>query len=474
MTNYLFKFYILCTILLVSFSSSEAANQIQQTAIDFTQVAKDSTPAVASIKIKKTFKKNPNSYSWNFSDEDDFFGQDFLKKFFNIRPNEQDYPTVGQASGFLVSADGYLLTNSHVVEEASEVTAILPDGREFTGTVVGHDPNTDIAIVKIEGKDLPFLHFGNSDQLQPGQWAIAIGNPFGLQASLTVGVVSATGRNNLDLARIEDFIQTDAAINRGNSGGPLLNIAGEVIGMNTAIVTMTTGGYMGVGFAIPSNLLKHIMEEIISSGKVTRGFVGVILQQMDQNLAKAFNLPKVEGAVVAQVTKDSPAETAGLMQGDVVLKYNQTQVTNIAALRNAIALMKPGSHMTLTVLRDNKTLEIPIDIGAFPLEKAQVLVSDHQQKENKFGFAVQELTPELAKKLSLENTQGVVIAKVDPNTPGTWVGLKKDMQILEINKKRISSVAEFNQELDRLEKGQPLLLLIRQGDTERYVSLLVN
>ena len=473
--------FVLVMILFVTHTTAAEPAQIS-TNQDFTTVAQKAIPAVVSIKVKGTTKQKSFALPWGNDDSDNdlgdmFGGNDFFEKFFGGRgKGVQQVPTQGQASGFIVTPDGLILTNSHVVKDANEITVTLNDGREFPGKIVGQDPNTDIAVVKIDATDLPHITLGDSSKLQVGQWAIAIGNPLGLQASLTVGVISATGRNNLDLARIEDFIQTDAAINRGNSGGPLLNINGDVIGMNTAIVTnMATGGYMGIGFAIPSNLLKQVMDDLLTTGTVTRGFLGVALQQVDANLAKAFNLEKPEGALIADVTKDSPAEKAGLKQGDIVLKYNGNPVTNIAALRNAIALMKPGTSITLSLLRDGKPLDVSLGVGTFPSDSEEEPAAIPEPDEiNKYGFAVGELTPDLAKSLGLKEEKGVIITKVDKTSPSGWAGLKKGTLILAINQQKITTLSEYSKALEAIEKGRPLLLLIKQGDQTRFVSLLIN
>lgn len=456
-----------------------AAQPLAQTATDFTFVAKEAMPAVVSIKVRSApIKKTKNSIvdPWGANSSDgggsEFFNDEFLKRFFGLPDEQSLQPTVGQASGFIISADGFILTNAHVVKDTGEVTVILNDGREFNAQIVGQDPGTDIAVVKIDVQELPFLTFANSDDLQIGQWAIAIGNPLGLQASLTVGVISATGRNNLDLARIEDFIQTDAAINRGNSGGPLLNLDAKVIGMNTAIVTnIATGGYMGIGFAIPSNLIIHIMNELIAHGKVTRGFLGVLLQQMDANLAKAFNLDRVEGALVAEVSKDSPADRAGLKQGDIVLKLNNNRIVSIAALRNSIALMPPGAHISLTVLRNGKTIDIPIEIGTVPKERETTPAVPDLSKENKFGFSVQDLTPEIARSLGYGDEKGVIVSYVEGNSVASWAGLKRGSLILSANQQKITSAEAFSRFLESMPKDKPLLLLVKQGDIVRFISL---
>jgi serine protease Do len=469
---------LMCLTAMLSATLYAKEGTLAQTAIDFTQVAKKGTPAVVSVKIKAQAEKNDNSRRFSDDDLNEIFRDDFFKRFFGIPRNndqQESTPVIGQASGFIVSPNGHILTNSHVVRDAGEITVRLNDGREFAGKLIGQDPNTDIAVLKIDANDLPYLTLGNSDDLQAGQWAIAIGNPLQLQASLTVGVISATGRNNLDLARIEDFIQTDAAINRGNSGGPLMDLDGEVIGMNTAIFTnMANGGYMGIGFAIPSNLLKHVMNELIANGSITRGFLGVILQPMDANLAKAFNLDKAKGALIAEITEDAPAEKAGLKQGDIVLMYNQQPVSNVAALRNAVALMKPGSTITLTILRDGEMKEIPINIGAFPSGTAMNKTVEETAKENKYGFTVQALTPEIAQTFGYRNEKGVIISAVKAGSPASWAGLKKGTLIIAVNQKKVSTVAEFDAGLEAIEKNKPLLLLIKQGDAVRFVSLQVN
>lgn len=451
--------------------NAQNSARLKQISQDFTSVAKTAIPAVVAIKVKGSRQK-----SYSFGGDDDasnLFNDDFLQRFFGLkRQSPQETPVLGQASGFIVSADGYVITNSHVIKDTTEITVILNDGREFIGKVIGQDPNTDIAVVKIEAKNLPYLTLGNSDDLEVGQWVVTIGNPLGLQASLTVGVVSAKGRNNLDLARIEDFIQTDAAINRGNSGGPLLNLNAEVVGMNTAIVTnMSNGGYMGIGFAIPSNMVKHIMDELIATGVVTRGFLGVSLQQVDNGLAKAFGLERAEGALVAEVTKDSPAYKAGLKQGDIILKFNNNPVNNIASLRNAVSLMKPGTRMALTVLRVGKSIQVSVDVGTFPNDNEEQAATG---VENKYGFEVQNLTPEIAQSLGQKDEKGVIITKVDPGSVAGWAGLKKGGIILEVNQNKISSVEQFNKELAATDKSKPLLLLIKQGDTVRYLSVQIN
>lgn len=350
----------------------------KETVADFRGVAKKAIPAVVSIKVQAK-KKSP------FSGEDsgeapfDFFGGQDLWQFFGL-PKRESQVLSGQASGVLVSPEGHILTNSHVVHDMDAINVQLTDGREFKAKVLGEDPNSDLALIKIDGDNFPYLTLGNSDDLEVGQWVAAIGNPFGLQATLTVGVVSAKSRNNLDIVKYEDFIQTDAAINRGNSGGALLTLDGEVIGINTAIATNTGAGYIGIGFAIPSNMAKHVMEEILSDGKVSRGFMGVTLQSIDYNLAQSFGLNKVEGALVTSVVKNSPADKAGLQVEDIILRYNDKPVENAAALRNAIYMMRPGTKVMLTILRKERQIQVPLEVADFTEDKTVAQAPQKSQK----------------------------------------------------------------------------------------------
>jgi serine protease Do len=305
----------------------------------FTTVAKKAMPAVVFIKVQSTNEEQANPFQGFGGDP---FGDDLFQKFFGIPQQQQPKQQLSQGSGFLVSPDGYVMTNAHVIKGADKIAVVLNDGRELDATLVGSDPHTDIALVKIDGKNLPYVNLGDSDAMDIGEWVVAIGSPFQLEATLTVGVISAKGRQNLKITDLEDFIQTDAAINPGNSGGPLLNLNSEVIGINTAIVSRS-GGYMGIGFAIPSNMAKNIMTQIINNGVVTRGFLGVCLQPVDKDIADAFGLDKAEGALISDISKDSPADKAGLKQGDIILEYNGTTIKSLGGFRNDISLMSPGS-----------------------------------------------------------------------------------------------------------------------------------
>lgn len=438
---------------------------------DFTEVAKKAVPAVVSIKVQSK-RKSPvfgDENQGGLVDPYDLFGNGDLWGLFNLPKQEapRAQPMVGQASGVIVSQDGYILTNSHVVHEMDTITVFMNDGRELNAKVLGDDPNTDLALIKIDASDLPFLKLGNSDNLEVGQWVAAVGNPFGMQATMTAGIVSAKNRNNLDIAHYEDFIQTDAAINRGNSGGPLLTLDGEIVGINTAIATNAASGYMGIGFAIPSNVAKHVMEEIVSDGKVSHGFLGISLQSIDYNLAQAFNLKKVEGALVTSVVKDSPAEKAGLQVEDIVLKVNDKPVDSAGSLRNAVYILKPGTRINLTIMRKDKLVQVPVTIGDF--KEASPAVSSPQKTQ--LGLEVDNLTADAARTLGYTDETGVVITKVNPNSVAGLAGLKKGALIISVNRQKVDNVQQFNDALNNAPKDRPVLLQIRQGNQHLFVSL---
>jgi serine protease Do len=447
--------------------------ELKETATDFTGVAKKAIPAVVSIKVKESSKQS-SGWDEEMSDDssDDLGGGGRLwKKFFGLPFSENSPQREGQASGFLVSADGYIITNGHVVRNTQTISVHLNDGREMSAKVIGLDENTDIALIKIEGKGFPFLKLGDSDKIEIGQWVVAIGTPLGLEASLTAGVVSAKGRNNLDLARVEDFIQTDAALYHGNSGGPLLNLSADVIGINTAIASRM-GGYIGIGFAIPSNIAKNVMDQLMSKGSVSRGFIGVLLQEIDTDLAAALELPKAEGVIIAQVSKDSPAEKAGIRQGDIITSYNGNHIINAASLRTVIAMMAPGTTLKLAIIRDGKPQTISLVVGEFASPEPLTTQKEEPSHHQKLGISVAEITPEISKKLKLDGEKGVVVALADTSGIGYAAGIRKGIVILAVNRQKIQSVDEFQKAVKDAENtNRPLLLLIKAGDTVQFVSI---
>lgn len=437
----------------------------------FRSVAKQVSPAVVYIQVEKEVDQQQMSNPFGNSP----FGDEFFRRFFG-QPNQKQNPhnqqqkrqSVGQGSGFIISADGYIMTNNHVVGDADRVTVRLLDGREYTAKTIGTDPPTDVALIKIEADEkLPFLKLGNSDQMEVGDWVLAFGNPFGLSHTLTAGIVSAKGRSGIGLTDYENFIQTDAAINPGNSGGPLVNLDAEVIGMNTAIFSRS-GGYMGIGFAIPVNMVKNIREQLVEHGTVTRGRLGVYIQDITQDLADSFGLEQTEGILVAQVIKDSPADKAGLKQGDVILKLDGKQVDKVAKFRNHIALTRPGTEISLTVLREGKNKKIKVTIGALETDdKGQPVSAD---KLPKLGMSLQKLTDELAEQFGYEGAKGVLVTAVESGSIADRAGIKRGDLIEEVNRKAVTEAHQVKKLIKDSEK-KTVLLLVRQGDASRYLAL---
>jgi serine protease Do len=435
----------------------------------FSDIVKVISPVVANISTKKTVSnKNTSPFSRFF----DVPFQDLLEPF--DRPRKWEEQSLG--SGVVVSSDGIIITNYHVVEKADEIKVTLYDQQNYTGEIIGKDPKTDLAIIKISAKNLPAINWGDSDGLQVGEFVLAFGNPYSLGHTVTMGIVSALGRANVGIADYEDFIQTDAAINPGNSGGPLVNIKGELIGINTAIFSRT-GGYQGIGFAVPSNMAKSVMTQLIKDGKVTRGWLGVTIQNLTPELAKEFGLKKSAGALVTEIFKGSPAEKAKLKRGDVILELNDKHINNVESLRNVVSQSKVGGTIKLKVLRDGKTINISVLIAEFPQEVVQAIpgVHDENAAENDSalaGFNAMELTREIAKQLGLSKSEkGVVIVKVDSFSPAEDAGLKKGDVIQEINKKRIQKLEDFNKIVNNLRGGDTALLFINRNGNKFYITL---
>ncbi|MBX9744045.1 MAG: Do family serine endopeptidase, partial [Chlamydiales bacterium] len=389
-------------------------------------------------------------------------------------PQRGQQPQMTSGSGFLISSDGYIVTNHHVIKNAKEITIVLNDGEEFTATVKGFDPRTDLAVVKIEGNDFPFLQFGNSDEVDIGEWAIAIGNPFGLEASLTVGVISAKGRQDLGIAAFEDFIQTDAAINPGNSGGALLNLHGEVIGVNTAILSRN-GGYMGIGLSIPSKMAQYITDQIIREGIVKRAYLGVLLQPIDKQLAEAMSLEKQEGVLIAEIVKDSPAEKAGLKQGDIILSYNNKPVKTLSQFRNDIAMMSPGSPVVLAILRNGKTLKITASTGS--QSEGDVASAEIIQK---LGLEIDTLTPEFIDRLGYPaDTSGVLITRVKPGSIAAAAGLRPSLVITGVatdlnSQQKVRNIEEFEKALETVSNKKYIILIVRGQNCQYYYTMKLN
>ena len=449
---------------------------LDRTAKAFAKVVQKARPAVVFIKVEKTIERKSTQGPFHFMDPFDFFNDPFFERFFGPhfrRPQapKRKFKQRGQGSGFIVDKRGYILTNNHVVGDADLIKVRLFDGREFKAKIVGTDPQSDVAVIKIDAdEDLPILPLGDSDRIKVGEWVIAVGNPFGLNESVTVGVVSAKGRNRIGINDYEDFIQTDAAINPGNSGGPLINIMGEAVGMNTAIFSRS-GGYMGIGFAIPINMAKAVMHQLIEKGKVVRGWLGVVIQEIDEELARSFGLEKPQGVLVAEVADDSPAARGGIKQGDVILELDGRKVKDVGDLRNRIALTPPGTKVKLLILRDGKKKLLVVKVGEKP--GGTVIAGLESGTKSgilkKLGLSVQDLTPELADQFGYKEGQGVLVSEVEPGSPAERKGIRAGFLIEEVNQVKVHNVKEFMSALGKSPKR--VLLRVTDGEFPRYVVI---
>ncbi len=440
---------------------------LKRTGKAFSEVAKKAMPAVVFITVEKEVAVQGYS-PFQFNDPFDFFGFDRFRGQPG-QPRTQRRVVQGWGSGFIITEDGYILTNNHVVGDSDKITVKLHDGRTFEAKLVGTDPRSEVAVIKIDAEDLPFLETADSSKLEIGEWVIAIGNPFGLAETLTVGVVSAKGRSNIGLADYEDFIQTDAAINPGNSGGPLLNIDGRVIGINTAIMSQS-GGYMGIGFAIPINMAISIKDQLVETGTVTRGFLGVSLNpQYGDEMAKSFGLDEAKGALVAEVMEDTPAAEAGLRSGDIILQVNDIDIDNNNELMNKVALLHPGTNVTLKIFRDGKQIEKEVELGTFPGDGESV--KEAHKVLDKLGFAVSELSGELASRLGYELDEGVVVSEVENGSIAQAAGIQAGHLILGVNRQPVTNLSRFNERVAKAAETGRLLLRIKGGRRSWYVLL---
>jgi len=473
---YLLAALICCLIIpLTTFIRAGAAEDENISLLDrsskaFASIVKKAGPAVVHVRVEKSIQGRGAGGPDLFSDP--FFERFFGPQFRHPREDRQprEYKQRAAGSGFIISHDGYILTNNHVVEDADKITVNLDDEREFKAEVIGTDPQSDVALIKVDAENLPILELGDSDKLEVGEWVIAIGSPFELNQSVTVGVVSAKGRNRMGISDYENFIQTDAAINPGNSGGPLLNTHGEVVGMNTAIFSRS-GGYMGIGFAIPVNMAKAIKQQLLKHGKVTRGWLGVVIQDVNDDLAKSFGLENTRGALISEVSKNSPADKGGLKQGDVIMALDGTDIKDVADLRNKVAMIAPGAKVDVTVMREGKERKIGISIGEQPEDFAQPAAAHGDGSLQNMGLSLQNLTEELAGQFGYDEDQGVLIVEVEPDSPAEQAGLKAGQLIEEVNKQRVHNLKDLRTVLDQSKSTDKVLLRIRAGEYSQYVVL---
>ncbi len=434
---------------------------------NFSELAEKVRPGVVNIQVIKKvkdaglemFRRNPFGEGSPFGD---FFGP--FGGFENRHPPKKRQ---GVGSGFIMNSDGYILTNNHVVEDDDEIKVKLADGKEFDGKVIGRDPKTDIALIKIkESADLQPLKLGNSDDLKVGSWVLAVGSPFGLEQTVTAGIVSAKGRV-IGSGPYDNFIQTDASINPGNSGGPLINMQGEVIGINTAIIASG----QGIGFAIPINMAREIAPQLQKRGHVTRGLLGVMIQDITPELAKSLGLATAKGALVSQVLPGEPADKAGIKQGDVIVNFDGHKVDSSRDLPRIVAATTIGKEVTVTVIREGSEIKLQAKIGAMEEEKSAGMKSPGQPT---LGVSVQNLTPQLARELGVKQTAGVVVTDVESGSPADDAGIQVGDVIQSVSRKPVKNVSEFTREVEKAKKGEGLLLLIQRGQSALFVAVTLK
>jgi len=445
----------------------------------YSAVVKRVVPAVVNISTSKVIKQQTA-----MEGEDDPQGMDpFLRQFFGgegnqrfSRPREHSEKALG--SGVIVNPDGYILTNNHVVEGATQVIVTLHDKREFKAKVIGTDPRTDIAVIKIDGSNFPTLTLGDSSKVEVGDIVLAIGDPFGVGQTVTAGIVSAMGRSGLGIEQVEDFIQTDAPINPGNSGGAMVDDEGHLIGINTAILSGNSGGNQGIGFAVPINMARGDMDQIVAHGKVEHGYIGILPQDVTPALAKAFNVSANSGALVGEVTPNSPAARADLHQGDVITAINGEAVVDANQLRLKIGMMAPNSSVALKIMRDGKVQNINVTLGEYPSKVERASLdhnsgsSDQSADKSIDGVSVENLTPDTARQLKLpESTPGVVVAEVSPSSRAADAGLQPGDVIQQVNHQAVANTRDFSRAVGKSGKDDSVLLLVDRGGSTLFLAV---
>ena len=433
----------------------------------YSAVVKRVVPAVVNISSSKVVKQTAMEMP---EGADPFFRQFFGDQGRQFQaPRQRNEKALG--SGVIISPQGYVLTNNHVVDGATEVTVTLHDKREFKARVVGTDPRTDIAVLKIEGSNFPVLTLADSSKVEVGDIVLAIGNPFGVGQTVTAGIVSATGRGNLGIEQVEDFIQTDAPINPGNSGGALVDDEGHLIGINTAILAGNSGGNQGIGFAVPINMARHDMDEILAHGKVQHGYLGILPQDVTPALAKAFHA-ETNGALVGEITPDSPAAHSSLKQGDIIVAVNGQPIADAGQLRMRIGMLDPNQIAVLKVLRNGTTQEVSITLGEYPSKEERASVEKSSSDSSLEGVNVESLTPETAQELKLPaTTKGVVVSEVDPGSHAADSGLRSGDVIQQINHQSVTNMREYTQAVSASKKSDTVLLLVNRGGNTLFLAV---
>src|SRR5579862_1057761 len=437
----------------------------------YARVVKEVVPAVVNISSSRVSKQEARG-GQGMQQMDPFFRQFFGDegtRHFNV-PRERREKSLG--SGVIVSPEGYVLTNNHVVDHATEITVTLRDKREMKARVVGTDPRTDIAVLKIDGTNLPSITLGDSSKVQVGDIALAIGNPFGVGQTVTMGIVSAMGRGNLGIEEVEDFIQTDAPINPGNSGGALIDDEGHLIGINTAILSGNSGGNQGIGFAVPVNLAHHVMDQLLKNGKVNRAYLGILPQDVTPAMAKAFGATEAKGAVVGNITADGPAAHSDLKQGDIITEVNGKPVDDANQLRLQIGLLSPDSTVTLKVLRAGTPQQVTVKMGEYPSKEERASLDNKETGSALEGVSVENVTSENARDMKLSpETKGVVVANVDPSSRAAEAGLRAGDVIQQVNRQPVKSVREFDHAMASAKKDDPTLLLVNRDGMTLFVAV---
>lgn len=463
---------VLCAQAIAADVDTNGIETLRKTSKAFSAVAKQATPAVVAVQVQT--KLEPRNMNFGSGSP---FDDEFFERFFGHRLPRRQQPETpqyqqGQASGFVISADGYVLTNNHVTEDADEITVVMGDGQKYENvTLIGSDDQSDVALLKIEDAEgLPYLELGDSDELEIGEWVIAIGNPFGLTETLTVGVVSGLGRKVPGGGSVyQDFIQTDAAINPGNSGGPLLNLDGKVVGINSAIYS-NTGGYMGIGLAVPVNMAKGIKDQLIETGTVERGYVGIGMQPIEPEMVDFFNLENNKGALITRVIEDGPADKAGLKKDDVIIKIGEKKVEDTQDVFNIIGFSMPGTEAEFTIIRDGKEKKVNVKVGS----KAESELADTSDLGQKFGLTVKTIDEDIAGQYKAEEGVGVVVVEVKPGSPAARAGIREGMVILEVNRIEVADVGEFNEALQDSKETKKVMLLVKTGRYAQYVVLQIK
>ncbi len=432
----------------------------------FADLAEKAKPAVVNISTEKTVKIPGSPFRHFFGPEEPF--GDFFRRFFDEDIPDRELKQQSLGSGFIIDKDGYIITNNHVVEGADEIKVKLADGREFKAKVIGRDPKTDLALIKITTlfKNLPVLPLGDSDKIRVGDWVLAIGNPFGLEHTVTQGIISATGRV-IGSGPYDNFLQTDAPINPGNSGGPLINLKGEVIGINSAIIASG----QGIGFAIPSNMAKNVVSQLKEKGKVVRGWIGVSVQSVTSEMAQSFGLKEPKGALVGDVVSGSPAEKAGIRRGDVIIAFDGKDIKQMSDLPRMVAETPVGKTVDIKVIRDGKEVDLKITVAELTEERlrAQMPVS-----EETLGMKVDDITPRWAHQFRLRDKGGVVVIDVLSGSPADMAGIQAGDVIKEVNRKPVKNMKDYEAAMGKVPKGSPVLLLIKRGGQTFYASIKIS